>query len=75
MDRGAWQAMVHRFAKSRTRLEQLSMPTCVFAAPAIQYWPLEMLAPFSSGSAFLTSGWVRNREGTKPKPGSILQLL
>ena len=25
MDRGAWQAMVHKIAKSRTRLQQLSM--------------------------------------------------
>ena len=57
MDRGAWQAMVHRFAKSQTRVEQLSMPTCAFAAPAIQCWPLEMLAPFSSGSAFFLI-WV-----------------
>ena len=25
MDRGAWQAMVHRITKSRTRLKRLSM--------------------------------------------------
>ena len=27
MDRGAWKAIVHRVAKSRTRLKQLSMHT------------------------------------------------
>ena len=29
MDRGAWQATVHRFAKSQTQLKQLSMNTHV----------------------------------------------
>ena len=29
MDRGAWQATVHRVAKSWTRLKQLSMDTCI----------------------------------------------
>ena len=28
MDRRAWQAIVHRITKSRTRLKQLSMHTC-----------------------------------------------
>ena len=28
MDRGAWQAMVHRVAKSLTRLKQLGMHAC-----------------------------------------------
>jgi len=28
MDRGAWQAAVHRVANSLTRLKQLSMHTC-----------------------------------------------
>ena len=28
IDRGAWQATVHRVAKSRTRLKQLSMRAC-----------------------------------------------
>ena len=27
-DRGAWQAIVHRVAKSRTRLKQISTHTC-----------------------------------------------
>ena len=31
MDRGAWQTMVHRVAKSQTRLKQLSMHTCMHA--------------------------------------------
>ena len=30
MDRGAWQAMVHRVAKSQIHLKQLSMHTCIF---------------------------------------------
>ena len=30
MDRGAWQATVHRVAKSRAQLKQLSMHTCTF---------------------------------------------
>ena len=29
LDRGAWLVMVHRVAKSRRRLKQLSMHTCV----------------------------------------------
>ena len=29
MDRGAWRATVHRVAKSRTRLRQLSTHTCI----------------------------------------------
>ena len=29
MDRGAWQAAVHRFAKSRTRLKQLGRPRLI----------------------------------------------
>ena len=29
MDKGAWQATVHRFAKSQTQLKQLSMNTHV----------------------------------------------
>ena len=29
MDRGAWWATVHRVAKSRTRLKQLSTDTCI----------------------------------------------
>ena len=29
MDRGAWQATVHRIAKSWTRLKLLSMHTCM----------------------------------------------
>ena len=28
MDRGTWQATVHRLAKSQTRLKQLSMHIC-----------------------------------------------
>ena len=28
MDRGAWRAMVHKVAKSRTRLKQLSLNEC-----------------------------------------------
>ena len=28
MDRGAWQAIVHRVAKSRTQLKQISTHTC-----------------------------------------------
>jgi len=29
MDRGAWQAMVHRVAKSQTQLKQFSMHVCI----------------------------------------------
>ena len=29
MDRGAWWGIVHRVAKSRTRLKQLSMQICI----------------------------------------------
>ena len=29
MDRGAWQAIVHRIAKTWTRLKQLSTHACV----------------------------------------------
>ena len=29
MDRGAWQATVHRLTKSQTQLKQLSMHTCM----------------------------------------------
>ena len=32
MDRGAWRAIVHRVAKSRTRLKRLSMRARVFIA-------------------------------------------
>ena len=31
MDRGAWQATVHRLAKNRTRLKQLSTDACLVA--------------------------------------------
>ena len=30
MDRGAWWAIVHGVAKSRTRLKQLSIHTCTY---------------------------------------------
>ena len=30
MDRGAWQATVHRVTQSRTRLKRLSMHACMF---------------------------------------------
>ena len=30
MDRGAWRATVHRVAKSKTQLKQLSTHTCTF---------------------------------------------
>ena len=39
MDRGAWQAIVHRATKSQKRLKQLSMHTCSI----IGYWPLSFL--------------------------------
>ena len=29
-DRGAWQAICHRVAKSQTRLKQLSIYTCIY---------------------------------------------
>ena len=29
VDRGAWRAIVHRVAKSRTQLKQLSTHTCI----------------------------------------------
>ena len=33
MDRGVWQATVHRVAQSRTQLKQLSIHTCKQLAP------------------------------------------
>ena len=31
LDKGAWQATVHRFAKSQTLLKQLSTDTCIIS--------------------------------------------
>ena len=31
MDRGAWQAIVHRVAKSRTQLKRLGTHTCMYS--------------------------------------------
>ena len=41
MDRGAWQAMVYRVAKSRTRLKQLSMHACI----CVSYTVTPLLPP------------------------------
>ena len=41
MDRGAWQATVHRVAKSQTRLKRLSMHMCTFICIHIYIYILE----------------------------------
>ena len=44
MDRGAWQAMVHRVAQSQIQQKQLS--TCVHAYPLLHKPPPHPILPF-----------------------------
>ena len=42
MDRGAWQSMVHRVAKSQTWVKQLNMHTCGYThCASILHWNIE----------------------------------
>ena len=50
MDRGAWQTMVHRVAKSQTRLKQLSMHTCMHAFHCTDALP--SVCPFTFWRSF-----------------------
>ena len=48
MDRGPWKAMVHRVAKTRTQLKQLSMHTsCHSLVLQTHTWALPLRLPFS----------------------------
>ena len=51
MDRGAWQATVHRVTKSRARLKQLSTHACNSSV----YMPIPLLFERSTLLAFLLS--------------------
>ena len=48
MDREAWQATVHRFTKSRTRLKRLSMHACLLLQIELE----SILRSFNLGSSF-----------------------
>ena len=55
MDRGAWQALVHRVAKSWIGLKQLSMHTCIFSFIVVFYF-LFLCALFYSIKKYLNAG-------------------
>ena len=59
MDRGAWQAAVHRVTKSQTRLTQLSMHTCYLEKGLRTAWAVG----FSRGCGSESSSKCGNLDG------------
>ena len=55
MHRGTWWAIVHRFAKSQTRLKQLSMHTCLSCSTACGIFQKQDWNPVLA-DRFLTTG-------------------
>ena len=47
MDRGTWRAIVHRVAKSRTRLKRLSTHACTHVCPRLAGGKIHVYIPIS----------------------------
>ena len=69
MDRGAWQATVHRVAKSRTRLKPLSMHAC--RASREGSGVLGYREASEAASAGGSRAWGRGLSGKGPVRGGV----
>jgi len=47
MDRGDWQATVHRVTKSQTQLKRLSMHTLTYCISSVGHWCLTLCDPMN----------------------------
>ena len=72
MDREAWQATVHRVAKSWTQLKRLSMHTCMYTCKTVQscmpkhlwgrHWHVEICGSINIPSCFFPLHLFMNSE-------------
>ena len=62
MDRGDWQATVHRVTQSRTQLEQLSMHPCICKALDLQMDPFKTIATLTLLKVCASSGGTGLKE-------------
>ena len=79
MDREGWQATVHRFSKSWTRLKQLSLHTSVSEDSlyaVIWTWGHITVADDNSPHPALRPGWLQDSlPMAPPGPGPLLLLV